>query len=100
MLIITLAFQFIENWAYKDKYCLYHDYMTRDFFAFLAGQDSNKQYWLAPDSGSYVYRKGLFEYKARQAELRAREGITCIESGHEWSAKQKFREIYGTTFPI
>lgn len=99
MLIDTLAFQFIDTWAYKDKSYFYYDYMTKDFFAFLASQDSNKQYWLAPGSGSYVYRKGPFEYKARQAELRAREAITYIEGGHEWSAKQKFREIYGTAFP-
>lgn len=99
MLIDTLAYQFIANWPHRDKSYFYYDLLTRDFFAFLAGQDNNKQYWLAPGSGSYVYRKGHFEYKARQAELRALEALAFMSSKHDWSARQKFREIYGTTFP-
>ncbi|MCL4670365.1 nucleotidyltransferase [Burkholderia pseudomallei] len=99
MLIDTLAFQFIENWSYRDKSYLYYDYMTRDFFAFLAKQNTTQQYWLAPGSASHVYRKGPFEYKARQAELRALEALTYQQGNHDWSAKQKYREIYGTVFP-
>ncbi len=99
MLIDTLTFQFIETWKYRDKSYLYYDYMTRDFFRFLAGQNTLQQYWLAPGSGSYVYRKGPFEYKARQAELRSLEALEHISKGYDGSAKQKFREIYGTAFP-
>jgi len=99
MLIDTLAFQFIETWPYRDKSYFYYDYMTRDFFAFLAKQSATQQYWLAPGSASYVYRKGNFEYKARQAELRALEALTYQQGNHDWSAKQKYREIYGTAFP-
>lgn len=99
MLIDTLAYQFIGNWQYRDKSYLYYDYMTRDFFGFLAGQSSVQSHWLAPGSGSYVYRKGPFEYKARQAELRAQEAIAYQTVGHDWSAKQKYREIYGTSYP-
>lgn len=99
MLIDTLAYQFIENWTYRTKSYLYYDYMTRDFFQFLAGQNSLQSYWLAPGSGSYVYRGGPFQYKARQAELRANEAIVYRMAGHDWSAKQKYREIYGTAFP-
>jgi len=94
-----LAYQFIATWAHRDKSYLYYDFLTRDFFAFLAGQDNNQRYWLAPGSGSYVFRKGLFEYKARQAELRALEALAYIRNKHDWSARQKFREIYGTSFP-
>ena len=96
MLIDTLAYQFIGMWPHRDKSYLYFDFMTRDFFAFLAGQDKNQNYWLAPGSASYVWRKGAFEYKARQAELRALEAIQYQASGHDWSARQKYREIYGT----
>ena len=99
MLIDTLAYQFIVGWTYRDKSYLYYDYMTRDFFNYLAGQDSAKTYWLAPGSGSYVYRQGPFEYKARQAELRALEAIVHQSANQDWSAKQKYREIYGTSFP-
>lgn len=99
MLIDTLCFQFIENWEYRDKSYFYYDYMTRDFFKFLANQSTSQTYWLAPGSSSYVYRKGPFEYKARQAELRALEAISYQTNGHDWSAKQKYREIYGTAYP-
>ncbi len=99
MLIDTLTYQFMENWAYRTKSYLYYDFMTRDFFCFLAGQSSEQSYWLAPGSSSYVYRGGPFEYKARQAELRALEAIQFQNGNYDWSAKQKYREIYGTSFP-
>jgi hypothetical protein len=99
MLIDTLAFQFIETWRYRDKGYLYYDWLTRDFFEYLAQQPNSKTYWQAPGSGSYVYRDGLFEYKARQAELRAREAIDYERNGNEWSSKTRFRVIYGSAFP-
>lgn len=99
MLIDTLAYQFIESWQYRDKSYLYYDFLTRDFFRFLAGQNAAQAYWLAPGSGSYVFRSGAFEYKARQAELRALEAIGYQGTGNDWSAKQKYREIYGNSYP-
>jgi hypothetical protein len=98
MLIDTLAFQFILNWPHREKSYLYYDWMTRDFFSFLAAQDSAKTHWAAPGSGSYVYRQGAFEFKARQAELRALEAIEHVAAGQEWSARQSFRDIYGSAF--
>lgn len=99
MLIDTLAYQFIELWAHRNQSFFYYDYMTRDFFKFLANQSSTQVHWLAPGSGSYVYRGGPFEFKARQAELRALEAIEFQNKSMDWSAKQKYREIYGTSFP-
>lgn len=99
MLIDTLAYQFIESWPHRDKSYLYYDWLTRDFFNFLAGRSTMQAYWMAPGSGSYVWRTGSFEYKARQAELRALEAIDHLEKEEAWSAKQKFREIYGYSFP-
>lgn len=99
MLIDTFAYQFMETWWAKDKSYLYYDCLTKDFFGFLAGQSESQEYWRAPGSGSPVLRQGKFEYKARQAELRGREAISYQSNGQEWSAKQKYREIYGTAFP-
>lgn len=99
MLIDTLAYQFIASWGHRDKSYLYYDFLTRDFFGFLAKQSSAQSYWTAPGSGSYVWRRGPFEYKARQAELRANEAIGHTVAGENWSAKQKFRGIYGYDFP-
>ena len=101
LLIDTLAYQFIENWKYRDKSYLYYDYMSRDFFKWLADQDSNKDYWKAPGSGQYVYGKGLFQYKAKRCYNISLEAIEheVATPKQEWSAKQKWREIYGTSFP-
>ena len=99
MLVDTLAYQFIVNWAYKDKSYLYYDYLTRDFFNFLGNLSEDQLYWLAPGSGSWVWRGEKFQSKARQAEIRALDAIKHLEAQELWSAKQKFRAIYGTSFP-
>ncbi|CAN7333805.1 SMODS domain-containing nucleotidyltransferase [Rhizobacter sp. LjRoot28] len=98
MLIDTLAYQFLADWAYRDKSYVYYDWMTRDFFGFLAGQDAAKSYWTAPGSGSWVYGSG-FQYKARQAELRTIEAIGSQQSNYDYTAKATYRGIYGTDFP-
>jgi len=101
LLIDTLAYQFIENWEYRDKSYLYYDYMSRGFFKWMSNQDRNKEYWKAPGSGQYVYGKGLFQYKAKRCYNISLEAIEheTADPKREWSAKQKWREIYGTSFP-
>lgn len=101
LLIDTLAYQFIENWAHRDKSYLYYDFMSRDFFKWMADQDTSKEYWKAPGSGQFVYGKGLFQYKAKRCYNISLEAIEheMATPKREWSAKQKWREIYGSTFP-
>ena len=102
LLIDTLAYQFIINWEHRDKSYFYYDYMCRDFFAFMAGQDKEQEYWKAAGSGQWVYAgKGQFQYKATRCyniALQAIEHETATPK-QEWSAKQKWREIFGTAFP-
>jgi Second Messenger Oligonucleotide or Dinucleotide Synthetase domain len=97
-LIDTLAYQFIETYEHRDK-SLYHDWMSRDFFDFVSKQSQTQSYWRAPGSGYNVPRTGVFEYRARSAYLRACEAIQYETSGHSWSARQKWREVYGTLYP-
>ena len=101
LLIDTLAYQFIDNWEFKDKSYFYYDYMCRDFFAFMAEQDKDQTYWRAPDSGQYVYGKGPFQWKAARCHNISLEAIAheTASPKQEWSAKQKWREIFGTSFP-
>lgn len=99
LLIDTLAYGFINTWEHRDKSFLYHDYMARDFFKHMADGDRDTQSWRAPGSLRNVTRKGLFEYKARVAENLAKEAIAYEVNGHHPSAKAKWREIFGTTFP-
>lgn len=101
LLIDTLAYQFIENWPNRDESYLYYDFMARDFFEWMAKQDEKQEYWRAPGSGQSVYGKGLFQYKAKRCYNLALEAIEheMANPKREWSAKQKWREIFGTTFP-
>ena len=99
MLLDTLAYQFIENYAHRDKSFLYHDLMARDFFDFLARQDQKKTWWRAPGSGSSVWRTGSFEHKARSAHLRAEEAVAHDKAGYDWSRRQKWREVFGALYP-
>jgi hypothetical protein len=99
LLIDTLAYQFIIDWSYKDKSYLYYDFMARDCFKYVADQDENQAFWRAPGSAQYVYGKGPFQYKAKRCYNISLEAIQYASDGKEWSAKQQWREIFGTAFP-
>jgi hypothetical protein len=101
LLIDTLAYQFIEHYEHRAKSFLYYDFLCRDFFRWMANQSSSQEYWRAPGTGAYVYGKGLFQYRATRCY-----NISCEAIAHEsatpkreWSAKQKWREVFGTAFP-
>ena len=99
MLIDTFAYQFMETWHNRDKSFFYHDFMARDFFDYLSKIPEDQTYWRAPGSGSYVWKKGAFQHKARSAYLRSLEAIKYNDDQHAWSRRQKWREIFGTLFP-
>jgi hypothetical protein len=101
LLIDTFAYQFIENYEYRDKSYLYYDWMCRDFFQWVANQDENQAFWRAPGSGQYVHKKGLFQYKAKRCYNIALDAIAheTADPKQEWSAKRKWREIFGTAYP-
>ena len=102
LLVDTMAYQFIGSWKYRDKSYFYYDYMCRDFFDFMAGQDKTQEFWKAPGSGQWVYGPtGQFQYKSKRAY-----NLACKAIEHEtatpkevWSAKRKWGEIFGTSFP-
>jgi hypothetical protein len=98
LLIDTLAYNFMADCEYKDKSFLYYDFITRDFFKYLTEQKSEQSYWLSPGARQYVWRKGNFEYKAKQCYNLAVEAIEK-EKDYPYTAKSKWRAIYGTKFP-
>lgn len=101
LLIDTLVYQFIENYEFRDKSFIYYDYFCRDLFKWMSEQDSEQSYWRAPGSGQNVYGKGLFQYKAKRCYNLSLEAIKheTANPQEEWSAKQKWREIFGTQYP-
>lgn len=99
LLIDSLVYQFIDNYSYKSKSYLYYDFLSRDFFKFMADQNEEQTFWRAPGSGQYVYGKKLFQYKAKRCYNLSLEAIQYQTDQKDWSAKQKWREIFGTVFP-
>lgn len=99
IIIDTLAYKFIENYEYKDKSYLYYDYLTRDFFKYLADIDPDQSYWLAPGSNRYVWRKGSFQNKAKQAYNKSLEALDYEAKDMHYSAKSSWRDIFGSKFP-
>lgn len=99
LLIDTLAYNFFNNWTYRDKSYLYYDWMSRDFFYSLSQCDPNQSYWHAPGSNRYVWRDGGFEYKAKQCYNLTEDAIQQESDGNQWTSRQTWRKIYGTTFP-
>ena len=97
ILIDTLAYKFIKDWEYKEKSYFYYDWMSRDFFKYLKEIDKSQLYWLAPGSNRYVWKVGDFQNKASQAYDKS---VVAIDNEkNESTAKQKWREIYGTKYP-
>jgi Second Messenger Oligonucleotide or Dinucleotide Synthetase domain len=99
LLIDTLAFNFMKDWNCRDKSYLYYDYLTRDFFKYLSEQNKEQGYWNAVGSNQRIYRKGIFEAKAKKAYNLALEAIDYYNKKYYFTAKSKWREIYGNKFP-
>ncbi len=98
-LIDTLAYQFIETWGFRDKSFYYHDYMARDFLLFLSQQDNVKTYWRMPGSASYVWRTGLFEYKALVDYNISVAACALASDTIGTTRRLKWRSVFGSTFP-
>lgn len=73
--------------------------MSRDFFKYLKDLDKDQDYWLAPGSQRRVWKTGNFQSKAKTAYENALSAIEYENNNKAYSAKQKWREIYGTKFP-
>ncbi len=99
LLIDTLADRFLSNWGYSTESYLYYDWMVRDFFLMLSKEDPNKSYWYALGSSQFIWRRGKFEAVAKKNYKLAIEAIEYEKADRDWSANNKWREIFGTSFP-
>lgn len=96
LLLDTLAHNFLKSTsAYDDKSYLYYDYMSRDFFEFLANQP-DQDYYAALGSGQRVKVKRKFQKSAKKAYDLC---ITAINANGTDSENDKWRKVYGRPFP-
>ena len=99
LLIDTLAYYFLRDWSNKDKSFVYYDWLSRDFFEYLRTRNEKQEYWLSPGASQYVWNKGYFQYKATRCYNIAVEACAYQGDKYGWTARQKWREIYGTNYP-
>lgn len=101
MLLDTLVYNFLGSTTdYDNKSYLYYDYMSRDFFGFLKDLNPNQTSWLAPGSRRSVIKKDSFQYKAKQAYNKSLEAIRHDQDKQPNSCRLKWREIYGSKYPL
>lgn len=98
LLVDTLAYNFMDahpKWQTVGFGSF--DELSEAFFDYLAKQDPDKNYWLAPGSRQRVYTKGQFIRKAKTARRKCKEAIKANAKGepvvHLW------RDVYGSKFP-
>lgn len=99
ILIDILCYRFIKDWKYRAEPLEYFDWLTRDFFKYLSEIDTEKKEWCIMGSGRKINHYGIFQYKAKQAYNVALTAIQYETQHNNYSANQKWREIYGTKFP-
>lgn len=98
ILIDILATRFISVWGEREKSFLYYDWMSRDFFKYLSEQDPKQTMWQAMGSGRYIYHGCSYVSKAKAAYDLAVEA-TDKGTYYPFTAKSKWRQIYGNKFP-
>lgn len=98
LLIDTLAYNFLKNWEHKNESYTYYDWMIRDFFKYLKNQKTDQFYWYAVGSNTYIYNNSDFRYKAKRCYNISLEAIESEEENKEYSANQKWKEIFGSKF--
>lgn len=96
LLIDTLTYNFITSTTeYDDKSFLYYDFLSRDFFKYLAEEPDQDRY-LAPGSNQHVKVKEKFQKQASRAyEL----SLKAIEAEGQANVNDKWKAVYGRPFP-
>ncbi|RKH71295.1 nucleotide-binding domain-containing protein [Corallococcus aberystwythensis] len=96
LLIDTLAHNFLESTKdYDEKSFLYFDWMSRDFFSYLAALPE-QEYFAALGSGQRVRVKSKFQKKAKKAHELC---LKAIDAEGRPTQNSKWRKIYGPPFP-
>lgn len=96
LLIDTLAHNFLNGTSdFDSKSYLYYDWLSRDFFKYLADLPEQKEY-AALGSGQRVKVKKKFQRKAKKAHKLCLE---AIEADGQKNVNDKWKKVYGRPFP-
>jgi len=96
LLIDTLAHNFLKSTTdYDNKSFLHYDWLSRDFFKYLADQP-DQDYYAALGSGQRVKVKQKFQKKAKKAYELC---LKAIEAENTDKVNDKWKKVYGRPFP-
>lgn len=96
LLIDTLAYNFLKDWEHKDKSYTYYDWLVRDFFKYVKNQKETQNYWYAVGSNTRINNESDFRFKAKRCYNITLEAIE--NENYEYTANQKWKEIFGSKF--
>ncbi|MCB6452249.1 nucleotidyltransferase domain-containing protein [Erysipelatoclostridium ramosum] len=99
ILIDTIAYRFMQNYEYADKSYSYYDWLSRDFFKYLY-ENADKEYWVKFGDNKHITKKYSFKSESKKAYELALAAIDAYDKGYSYTWHNKWREIYGTKFPI
>lgn len=93
-----LAIQFLEQWEYCHNDEFYHDWMVRDFFAFLTTQANR---WIVmPGNGEVVGLGDDWLSRAQSAHKRAIDACEYERDNYEALAGVEWQRIFGAAVPV
>lgn len=96
LLVDTLAHNFLRSTGdYDEKSYLYYDFMSRDFFAYLAALPY-QEYYAALGSGQRVRVKKRFQKKAKKAYELC---VKAIDAEGSSTQNAKWKKVFGRPFP-
>ncbi len=98
VLIDTLAYKFMLDYEYANKSYSYYDWMSRDFFQYLADV-SGQDYWLKPGSNQRVYDKCGFGNEAKEAHSKCMKALDYSTKDYNYLWNTEWRKVYGNKFP-
>ena len=99
IIIDSAAYRFISDYEYKDKSYLYYDWMSRDFMKYLY-ENADKDYWVVPGSGWHAKYAYSFKREANEGYERCIAAIKADGEGKPYTCHTKWREHYGSKFPM
>lgn len=99
ILIDTIAYRFMQDYEYADKSYFYYDWLSRDFFKYLY-DNADKEYWVKFGDNKHVKKQYSFKNEAKNAYELSLSAIDAYDKGYSYTWHSKWREIYGTKFPI
>lgn len=99
ILIDTMAYHFISSYEYKDKPLDYYDRMSRDFFKYIY-EHADDVYWIIFGDNARFKPKIPFKQEAMEAYEVSLGAISAYKREYSYTGNMKWREIYGTKFPL